>query len=73
MNASNRQPATDHRQPSISALSYTLGSKSLPVTDATLRAFGFRKIHVADGETAYDLAKRASSKLLRSVRLDPDD
>jgi 3-oxoacyl-[acyl-carrier-protein] synthase-3 len=58
--------------PGILAVSYALGRRRQRVESARLREFGFRTIHVAENETAYDLAKRAAARLLRNVRLDRD-
>lgn len=66
----------------ISAISYTLGSESVSVaklardgklTSApeTLQRLGFRRVRLANGESADDLARRATGGLLEKYAVDP--
>jgi 3-oxoacyl-[acyl-carrier-protein] synthase-3 len=71
-----------HSTPAIGAISYAFpagsrtigelaGDSLLTSSVETLESFGFGRVHVAVGETPYDLALTATRKLLEENEIDP--
>lgn len=78
-----RSSSTTNPSPAIAGISYVFPAESRTVrqmsgdgllrsSPETLEAFGFDRVHVARTESPYDLALRASQKLLVENSIDPE-